>query len=109
MRIGTVEQVRINGTHVTVTFHTDGDVRLGSETRAAIKTSSAVGERYLALFPAGTGELTRVPLTRTSVPYDLTAALSDVMREWNANAAIECGRALDGDALARALQSVRAI
>ena len=53
-------------------------VQLGDRTRAAIKTSSAVGERYLALSPAGSGELTRIPLPRTSVPYDLNTALADV-------------------------------
>jgi cold-inducible RNA-binding protein len=35
-----------------------------------------------------------------------TAALADVIRQWNANSA---GTALDGDALTRALQSVRAV
>jgi phospholipid/cholesterol/gamma-HCH transport system substrate-binding protein len=80
MRVGSVDEVRINGTHVTVTFHAD-DVQLGPQTRAAIKTSSAVGERYLAIYPAGSGELTRVPMSRTSVPYDLTAALADVTKD----------------------------
>ncbi len=97
MRVGTVDDVRINGTHVTVTFRTEGGVKLGSQTRAAIKTSSAVGERYLALFPAGTGELTRVPLSRTSVPYDLTAALADVTRDTTE---------LDVDQLADAFEAV---
>lgn len=37
-------------------------------------------------------------------------ALNDIIREWNENAAtIARGRSLDGDALARALKSVRAI
>lgn len=96
MRVGTVDEVRINGTHVTVEFHTD-DVRLGDQTRAAIKTSSAVGERFLALAPAGSGELTRVPMSRTSVPYDLTAALADVTTDT---------AELDVDQLAEALDAV---
>ena len=96
MRVGSVDQVRINGTHVTVTFNAH-DVQLGGRTRAAIKTSSAVGERYLALTSAGSGELTRVPLSRTSVPYDLTAALGDVTK----NTAD-----LDVDQLAEALDAV---
>ncbi|HKY58897.1 MAG TPA: MCE family protein [Aeromicrobium sp.] len=96
MRVGSVDEVRINGTHVTVTFHTD-EVRLGNRTRAAIKTSSAVGERYLALTPAGSGELKRVPLSRTSVPYDLTAALADVTTDTTE---------LDVDQLADALDAV---
>lgn len=37
------------------------------------------------------------------------AALADVIREWNANPATTDGRALDGDALTRALESVRAV
>lgn len=96
MRVGSVDQVRINGTHVTVTFNAN-DVELGDRTRAAIKTSSAVGERYLALTSAGSGELKRVPLSRTSVPYDLTAALADVTKDTTE---------LDVDQLAEALDAV---
>ncbi len=96
MQVGTVDQVRINGTHVTVEFHT-GDVRLGDRTRVAIKTSSAVGERYLAIYPAGSGQLSRVPMSRTSVPYDLTAALADVTTDT---------AELDVDQLAEALDAV---
>jgi len=96
MRVGSVDKVRISGTHVTVTFHAEG-VPLGRETRAAIKTSSAVGERYLAVAPAGTGELTRIPLSRTSVPYDLTAALADVTKDT---------ADLDVDQFAKALDAV---
>jgi len=96
MRVGSVDEVRINGTHVTATFSVD-DVELGDRTRAAIKTSSAVGERYLALTSAGSGELTRVPLSRTSVPYDLTAALADVTKDT---------AEVDVDQLAEALDAV---
>jgi len=96
MQVGSVDDVRINGAHVTVTFHADG-VALGTRTRAAIKTSSAVGERFLAITPAGPGNLDRIPLSRTSVPYDLTAALADVTTNTSA---------LDVDQLAEALDAV---
>jgi phospholipid/cholesterol/gamma-HCH transport system substrate-binding protein len=96
MRVGSVDDVRIDGTHVTVTFHA-ADVQLGNQTRAAIKTSSAVGERYLALVPKGSGQSKRVPLGRTSVPYDLTTALSDVTKDTSE---------LDVDQLAKALDAV---
>lgn len=96
MRVGSVDEVKIDGTHVTVTFHAN-DVQLGDQTRAAIKTSSAVGERYLALSPAGTGRLKRVPMSRTSVPYDLTAALADVTQDT---------AELDVDQLAKAFDAV---
>jgi phospholipid/cholesterol/gamma-HCH transport system substrate-binding protein len=96
MKVGSVDQVRINGTHVTVTFHADG-VTLGTRTRAAIKTSSAVGERFLAITPAGPGRLEHISLRHTSVPYDLTAALADVTTDT---------AALDVDQLSEALDAV---
>ena len=80
MKVGKVEEVRIDGTQVRVTFHADG-IELGDRTRAAIKTASAVGNRFLAVAPAGSGSTDRVPLSRTSVPYDLTSALGDITRE----------------------------
>lgn len=96
LTVGSVEKVRIEGTHVTVTFNADG-VALGSNTRAAIKTASAIGGRYLALTPAGSGNLDRVPQSRTSVPYDLTSALGDL----SDNTA-----ELDVDQLAEAMNAV---
>ena len=77
MRVGTVEGVTLHGTKVQVTF-TAEDVQLGRGTRAAIKTANAVGKRFMALDPAGSGTLEAIPIARTSVPYDLNSALSDL-------------------------------
>jgi phospholipid/cholesterol/gamma-HCH transport system substrate-binding protein len=79
LRVGTVDGVALHGDRVDVTFSvTDPKVRLGDDTRAAIKAETALGRKELALTPAGGGELQRIPLSRTTVPYDVTDALSDV-------------------------------
>ena len=77
MKVGTVEGIKLVGTTVQVTFSAE-DVHLGRSTRAAIKTANAVGKRFMALEPAGSGTLEAIPVARTSVPYDLNSALSDL-------------------------------
>lgn len=77
--VGTVGKIDLDGTHVRVYFHAR-DISLGDRSKAAIKTLNAVGTRYLAVTPAGSGHTDGVPLSRTSVPYDLNAALSDLTR-----------------------------
>lgn len=77
--VGSVGKIDLDGTHVRVYFHAR-DIDLGNRSRAAIKTLNAVGTRYLSLTPAGSGHTDGVPLARTSVPYDLNAALSDLTR-----------------------------
>lgn len=76
MPVGRVVDVRIEGNHVTVSFQADG-ITLGDRSEAAIKTASVVGGKFLALSPHGSDRTDRIPLERTSVPYDLTEALGD--------------------------------
>lgn len=81
MKVGTVDGVALDGDRVDVTFSvTDKEVRLGDATSAAIKAETALGRKELALTPSGAGELRRIPLSRTAVPYDVTDALSDVTK-----------------------------
>lgn len=77
--VGSVEGVRLAGDRVVVSFRVRDDVRLGSDTRAAIKLTTILGSRYLELSPAGTGDLPdhRIPLSNTAVPYDLQRTLQD--------------------------------
>ncbi|WP_174189163.1 MCE family protein [Nocardia barduliensis] len=78
--VGTVTSTRLNGDHVEVTMAIDNDdVTLGADTRAAIKLTTLLGSRYIELRSTGTGELpgNRIPLSHTSVPYDLEIALQD--------------------------------
>ncbi|MGQ0482107.1 MAG: MCE family protein [Pseudonocardia sp.] len=77
MPVGEVTGVELAGDRVLARFRVDREVELGSETSASIKLATLLGGRYLELRPAGAGELgdDRIPLSRTSVPYDLQAVL----------------------------------
>ncbi|WP_280415570.1 MCE family protein [Nocardia carnea] len=77
--VGTVTATRLDGAHVSVTMKIEPGVRLGADTRAAIKLTTLLGSRYVELRSAGTGDLPDrlIPLSQTSVPYDLETALQD--------------------------------
>src|SRR5262249_42590491 len=82
LKVGIVDGVDLDGDKVDVSFSvTEHNVRLGDGTSAAIKAETALGRKELALTPAGSGELQRIPLSRTTVPYDVTDALSDVTKD----------------------------
>lgn len=77
--VGTVSGTELAGDRVLVRMKVRGEVRLGADSRAAIKLTSVLGARQVTLQPAGTGELAdrRIRLARTSVPYDLQKLLQD--------------------------------
>src|SRR5262249_190171 len=65
--------------HVKVAFRIDNGADFGTDTRAAIKVQTLLGEMYLALEPAGPGQLSQdseIPTSRTSSPYDVVQAFS---------------------------------
>ena len=81
IKVGTVTDVSLDDGNALVTFLVDGKVRLGSQTTAHIRTGSLLGARILTLEPAGTGTMHStevIPLTRTSAPYSLTEAVTDM-------------------------------
>lgn len=51
INVGEVQNVKLAGDHVVVTFKADKNVRLGTETRAAIKLTTILGSRYLCSSP----------------------------------------------------------
>ena len=64
-----------------ITFTTDAKYPLGSQTTAHIRTGSLLGERVLTLESDGSGRLRQsdvIPTSRTSSPYSLTDAVSDL-------------------------------
>ncbi|MGV0738630.1 MCE family protein [Mycobacterium syngnathidarum] len=77
--VGVVSATALAVNRVVVTMKLDTNVRLGAETKAAIKLTTVLGSRYVELRPKGGGALVenRIPLARTSVPYDLQKLLSD--------------------------------
>jgi phospholipid/cholesterol/gamma-HCH transport system substrate-binding protein len=79
VRVGKVESVELDGDHVEVTFRVDTDSGFGQDTRAEIKVKTLLGAMFLALQPAGSGQLdegSEIPVERTSSPYDVVDAFS---------------------------------
>lgn len=80
-KVGNVTDVSLDRGKALVTFAVDSTISLGSETTAHIRTGTLLGERVLALDsegPATMPPLDRIPVSRTSSPYSLSDALSDL-------------------------------
>jgi phospholipid/cholesterol/gamma-HCH transport system substrate-binding protein len=81
INVGTVSDVELRRGQALVTFTIDGSVELGSETTAHIRTGTLLGARVVTLETAGTGRLRPsdvIPVSRTSSPYSLSEAVSDL-------------------------------
>ncbi len=81
MKVGSVTGVSLDADKVLVTFSIDGKIRLGSDSTAHIRTGTLLGQRILAVESAGSGRLNAsdvIPMSRTSSPYSLTQAVSDL-------------------------------
>ncbi|MCY7400052.1 MAG: MCE family protein [Nocardioides sp.] len=79
VRVGKVTDISLDGDHVEVALTVKTDSSFGSETGAAIKVKTLLGDMFVALEPAGTDELdegAEIPVERTSSPYDVVEAFS---------------------------------
>jgi len=79
VRVGKVTGIELDGDHVKVTFRIKTDSEFGTETAAAIRINTLLGAMYLALEPAGPGQLEagkEIPVERTTSPYDVVEAFS---------------------------------
>jgi phospholipid/cholesterol/gamma-HCH transport system substrate-binding protein len=86
VKVGKVTGVGLQGSHVLVTFRAK-DADIGNNSSASIQIKTLLGEKYLAIDPAGDRPLTTpIPLNRTLAPYDVVEAfnkLSDTVGELN--------------------------
>lgn len=81
IKVGSVSSVSLRDGDALVGFTIDGDVPLGSQSTAHIRTGSLLGERVVTLESAGSGSLRQsevIPTTRSYSPYSLTDAVSDL-------------------------------
>jgi phospholipid/cholesterol/gamma-HCH transport system substrate-binding protein len=81
IKVGSVSSITLDNGDARVGFTIDGKYALGSDTTAHIRTGTLLGERVLALESAGAGTLDphqTIPASRTSSPYSLTEAISDL-------------------------------
>ncbi|TDD67921.1 MCE family protein [Actinomadura darangshiensis] len=80
VKVGEVTGVRLNGAKVTVAFR----VRrtwIGDASTAAIAIKTLLGDKFLAVDPLGAHAQDpghRIPLARTTSPYDVTEAFEDL-------------------------------
>ncbi|MGX9920049.1 MCE family protein [Streptomyces sp. NPDC002248] len=82
VKVGEVTSVGLEGDRVKVAFRVRGaHTWIGDRTTAAIAIKTLLGSKYLALDPLGAGRQdpgSRIPLSRTTSPYDVTSALQDL-------------------------------
>jgi phospholipid/cholesterol/gamma-HCH transport system substrate-binding protein len=100
VRVGKVESVDLEGDHVKVAFRVENGVDLGPRTSASIKVKTLLGAMYLALEPAGDGQLdeeAEIPVERTSSPYDVVQAFSGLA---------STSERIDSDQLAKSLDTL---
>ena len=77
VRVGKVDEIALAGDEVRVSFKVDDAADFGPDTRAAIKVKTILGSMFLALEPAGGGQLdegSTIPAARTSSPFDVVEA-----------------------------------
>lgn len=78
LKVGQVKSVGLAGDSAKVTFTVDRHITVGDQSLAAIRTDTILGERSIAVTPSGSGNATTIPLSRTTTPYSLNAALQDL-------------------------------
>jgi len=81
MRVGRVKEIELETNKVLVTFEVDHGVEFGSESRASVEVLNLLGEKYLELSPAGSGQLGEddvIPVDRTQSAYDIVGVFGDL-------------------------------
>ncbi len=81
IKVGSVSSIELANGDALVGFTVDARYALGSTTAAHIRTGTLLGERVLALESEGSGALdpqSAIPTSRTSSPYSLTDAVSEL-------------------------------
>ncbi|MEU7812256.1 MCE family protein [Pseudonocardia sp. NPDC049154] len=81
--LGKVSDVRLDGDRVVATFTVENGPRIGQDSRAAVKTATPLGTKFLDIQPAGPGEMeagSEFPLERTLSAYDVQELLEKLTR-----------------------------
>ncbi|HWD56412.1 MAG TPA: MCE family protein [Acidimicrobiales bacterium] len=76
--VGTVSGLSLSGSHVLVQFTVQNGVHLGGRTAAAAKVLTPLGQEYLDLEPAGTGQMAAgavIPETRTQETQTIVSTI----------------------------------
>ena len=77
VRVGAVESIELDGDQVRVGFRIKTESQFGPTSRADLKVKTLLGDMFLAVEPAGSGQMEEgatIPVERTSSPYDVVEA-----------------------------------
>ncbi|MDT3397040.1 MCE family protein [Streptomyces sp. B1866] len=99
VRVGKVKSVTLDGDRVKVTFQVK-DTWVGDASRVGISLKTLLGAKYLALEPLGSQKQdpgSRIPLSRTTSPYDVMDAFNDLG---------ETSQRIDSDKLAKSFETI---
>jgi phospholipid/cholesterol/gamma-HCH transport system substrate-binding protein len=102
VRVGKVDSIELDGDKVKVGFKVKG-AEFGPETGADIRVKTILGAMYLALEPAGSGQMKEgatIPVERTNSPYDVVEVFEGLA---------ERSEQIDTDQLATALETLTAL
>ena len=103
VRVGKVTSVDLDGEVVKVAFKVDTPSKFGTSTGAEIKVKTLLGAMFVALEPAGTGQLEKgstIPVSRTKSPFDVVQAFSGLA---------DRAERIDTDKLAESLNTLAAL
>jgi phospholipid/cholesterol/gamma-HCH transport system substrate-binding protein len=78
IKVGKVSSVELAGDSAKVNFTVDRHIKVGDQSLVAIKTDTVLGQKSLRVTPQGAGDVTTIPLGRTTTPYTLNTALQDL-------------------------------
>ena len=103
VRVGKVTAVDLSGQNVKVTFKVDTPSKFGTATGAEIKVKTLLGAMFVALEPAGEGQLKKgstIPVSRTKPPFSVIDAFSGLA---------DRAERIDTDKLAQSLNTLAAL
>ena len=98
LRAGRVEDIQLAGDKVVVAFSVDDGYEFGPASRASVEVLNLLGEKYLELVPAGTGQMEAeetISLERTESAYDIVGVLGDLTQTTERIDTDRLGSALD--------------
>ncbi|MEW5808722.1 MAG: MCE family protein [Actinomycetota bacterium] len=98
IKVGTVTDVSLRRGLAIVAFTTDGNVFIGEDSTAAIRTGNLLGARVLTVTSRGDRALPVdeiIPASRTSSPYSLTEALGELTANTSATDTETLNQSLD--------------
>ena len=94
--VGRVTGIALAGNKVAVAFKVKGTA-VGNETTAAIKIKTLLGDKFLAIDPAGKQPQDPgqpIPLSRTTSPYDVTQAFTGLGQQVSQINTVQLGKSL---------------